>query len=293
MNIRHMLGVAEDARRKKVLELRRDGFEVLSDEQASKLVGGRVEAVPDLIARRGDEVVIVEFAQRQPDSALPDKVKDSLAFFSAISESKENWRFEMVWIGEDSAVPEERAVESFAHRAVQIAKHDEAAGLLLAYAALEGAISRLVERTPELREQYARRRRPGLAELTSLGLLSPEDFNKLNSARQARNSISHGIDVPVSFSMVEELATMAERLADARYVSIDQMVDWFFEHYEDPANGVPYVSSEGGYQYVLGGPYDAHEVLAEKFPDASPDDIEEAVKIVQSEAYEWVEKGVY
>ncbi|WP_179890165.1 hypothetical protein [Streptomyces sp. st140] len=72
--------MAEDARRKKVLELRRDGFEVLSDEQASELVGGRVEAVPDLIARRGDEVVIVEFAQRQPDSALPDEVKDSLAF---------------------------------------------------------------------------------------------------------------------------------------------------------------------------------------------------------------------
>lgn len=293
MKIRHMLGVVEDARREKELELRRDGFEILPEEQISKLLGDKTAIRPDLIARRGDEVVIVEFARRRSNSSLPDEVKRSLAEFSAITDSKKNWNFEMVWIGEDAAVPEERTVDSFAQRAVLVAKHDEAAGLLLAYAALEGAISRLADRTPELHEQSKRRPHPGLAELASLGLLSPEDFSRLNAARQVRNSIAHGIDAQVSLSMVQDVALLAERIADARYVSVDQMVDWFFDNYEDPAGGVPFDSGEGGYQYVLGGPFDAHDVLSDQFSDASAEDIDEAVRLIESEAYEWVKKDVY
>ncbi|MFJ6906342.1 hypothetical protein [Streptomyces griseoluteus] len=293
MNIGRMLGVVEDARREKELELRRDGFEILREGQMSMLLGEKTAIRPDLIARRGDEVVIVEFARRQPNSSLPDEVKRSLAEFSTLTDSKKNWRFEVMWIGEDAVVPEERAVDSFAHRAVLVAKHDEAAGLLLAYAALEGAIARLADRTPELREQAKRRPHPGLAELASLGLLSPEDFSRLNAARQVRNSIAHGVDVPVSLSMVQDVAFLAERIADARYVSVDQMVDWFFDNYEDPANGVPFDSGEGGYQYVLGGPHDAHDVLSAQFPYASTSDIDEAVRLIESEAHEWVQKGVY
>jgi hypothetical protein len=288
-----MLGVVEDARREKELQLRRDGFEILREEQMEKLLGENTTSRPDLIARRGDEIVIVEFARRRPNSSLPDRVKRSLAEFSTIADSRKNWNFEMVWIGEDASVPEERVVDSFAHRAVLVAKHDEAAGLLLAYAALEGAIARLVDRTPELHEKTKRRQRFGPAELASLGLLSPEDFSRLNTARQARNSIAHGIDTLVSLSMVQDVALLAERIADARYVSVDQMVDWFFENYEDPANGVPFNSAEGGYQYVLGGPHDAHDVLSEQFPDASVNDIDEAVRLIESQAYEWVKKGVY
>jgi hypothetical protein len=41
----------------------------------------------------------------------------------------------------------------------------------------------------------------------------------------------------------------------------DAMRVWFYSQYEDPANETPY-TSEDGYVYVYGGPYDAKEVLA-------------------------------
>jgi hypothetical protein len=43
------------------------------------------------------------------------------------------------------------------------------------------------------------------------------------------------------------------------------MKEWFFSKYEDPVNNCPYESRGGGYQYIWGGPYDAEEVLKEKF----------------------------
>ncbi|MFJ5088753.1 hypothetical protein [Streptomyces sp. NPDC088674] len=293
MNIGHMPGVIEDAYRAKESELRRDGFEILRGEQISEVLEGSTNIQPDLIARRGNDVVIVEFVHRRSNSSLPEKEKRSLAEFSTLSDSRENWRFEVVWIGENASVPEERAVDAFARRAVLVAEHDESAGLLLAYAALEGAVARLAERTPELHKHTGRRARPGLTELASLGLLSPEDFTKLNAARQLRNSIAHGIDVPVTTSMVRDVARLAEQIADGRYTSIDQMTDWFFENYEAPANGVPFDSREGGYQYVLGGPYDARGILTQHFQNAPWNIIEGAVRLIEAEASDWVRKGIY
>src|SRR5258706_12932622 len=43
------------------------------------------------------------------------------------------------------------------------------------------------------------------------------------------------------------------------------MEGWFRENFEDPAESCPHDSGEGGYQYIYGGPYDAHEVLQEEF----------------------------
>jgi hypothetical protein len=287
-----MLGVVKDARVKKEEELRGNGFRILRETEISELFGTAV-VQPDLVAVRSDEVVVVEFAQRRSNASLPDEVKSSLAQLSAVVEANPNWQLELVWIGEDATVPEEQAVKSYAHRALLVSDHDEAAGLLLAFAALEGAIARLAARAPELHGQSSRLRRPGLAQLASLGLIGAADFSELNSARRVRNSIAHGIDVPIDAGMVQYVVSMAERLADVRYVSVDQMVDWFFEHYEDPANGVPFDSREGGYQYVGGGPYDAEDVLVSQFPDASPGEIGEAVMLIDHNGSEWVKKGDY
>ena len=46
---------------------------------------------------------------------------------------------------------------------------------------------------------------------------------------------------------------------------IDEMKKWFLENYEDPANSCPYESKEGGYIYIYGGPYDAHDELSDEF----------------------------
>jgi len=75
--------------------------------------------------------------------------------------------------------------------------------------------------------------------------------------------------------------------------TVKEMVDWFYSHYDDPANGVPYESREGGYQYVFGGPYDPEEELSSEFENASPSDIDKASQEIYNNGFEWVKKGEY
>ncbi|WFR98351.1 hypothetical protein [Rhizobium tumorigenes] len=73
-------------------------------------------------------------------------------------------------------------------------------------------------------------------------------------------------------------------IADSRYTpsrfrklargrKIQAMVQWFHDHYEDPAVRTPYESAEGGYQWIWGGPYDAREQFHDQFSDLAAADI--------------------
>jgi hypothetical protein len=75
----------------------------------------------------------------------------------------------------------------------------------------------------------------------------------------------------------------------SREERIQAMVEWFSENYTDPVHNSPYISAEGGYQYIWGGPYDAREQLSDNFGRfVSEDEIEEAVKEVEAEGtYQW------
>lgn len=69
---------------------------------------------------------------------------------------------------------------------------------------------------------------------------------------------------------------------------VEAMVGWFFENFEDPGAHTPHDSSEGGFQYIWGGPYDALDQIGAAFPDAEQDEIEEAVDEVQADGtYDW------
>jgi hypothetical protein len=58
-------------------------------------------------------------------------------------------------------------------------------------------------------------------------------------------------------------------------LSIEQQVEimshWFEAHYDDP-NVLPYDSSEGGFQWIWGGPYDAGQQLRQEFDAFASDD---------------------
>lgn len=70
--------------------------------------------------------------------------------------------------------------------------------------------------------------------------------------------------------------------------AVEQITDWFFSNFEDPANSTPYESAEGGYQYIWGGPYDARDVIENIFADtASQELIAAAVNAVEAEGHEW------
>jgi hypothetical protein len=53
----------------------------------------------------------------------------------------------------------------------------------------------------------------------------------------------------------------------------EAMKGWFRERYEDPAERTPYESAEGGYIWIFGGPYDAHEELEAEFSGIVPDEV--------------------
>ncbi|MGV8990648.1 MAG: hypothetical protein ACOH1Q_04500 [Thiobacillus sp.] len=48
-------------------------------------------------------------------------------------------------------------------------------------------------------------------------------------------------------------------------LQVEAMRRWFYSHYEDPAIQTPYISSEGGYIFVWGGPYDPNDVIQDRF----------------------------
>jgi len=59
---------------------------------------------------------------------------------------------------------------------------------------------------------------------------------------------------------------------------------WFHARYCDPANDTPYISREGGYQFIWGGPYDPGDELPERFGNIVKDEIiQEIVEELYSE----------
>ncbi len=54
------------------------------------------------------------------------------------------------------------------------------------------------------------------------------------------------------------------------------MVEWFKARYQDPAHETPYMSSEGGYIWIHGGPYDASEEIQARFGEFVPFEVMEA-----------------
>lgn len=74
----------------------------------------------------------------------------------------------------------------------------------------------------------------------------------------------------------------------SKVVQIKIMREWFFQHFEDPAESCPYDSSEDGYSYIWGGPYEAVEVLFEEFSaSVSEDTIRELADELNLESWEW------
>ena len=74
-------------------------------------------------------------------------------------------------------------------------------------------------------------------------------------------------------------------------IQIEVMKYWFSQNFENPAESTPYISKEGGYIYIWGGPYDAREELNEEFSEIVPENvIEELVDELEGESYEWAGK---
>lgn len=83
-----------------------------------------------------------------------------------------------------------------------------------------------------------------------------------------------------------------KRKPKKRY-SENEILDWFWENYVDPADGVPYDSGEGGYQYFHGGPYYANDEIQEQFPDIDNETLNSVLNEIHDYGTEWIKKGQY
>jgi hypothetical protein len=94
---------------------------------------------------------------------------------------------------------------------------------------------------------------------------------------------------PSRYSLPDGGSITASGLKRAsRETKLDVMRTWFLENYEDPVENTPYNSGEGGYQYIYGGPYDAHQELDSEFSGTVPDDlIEELADKLSETVPEW------
>jgi hypothetical protein len=71
--------------------------------------------------------------------------------------------------------------------------------------------------------------------------------------------------------------------------AVEAIKDWFLRNFEDPVHSTPHDSGEGGYLYIWGGPYEAHDILEYFYADtASQELIDAAVDELESESFEWV-----
>jgi hypothetical protein len=77
----------------------------------------------------------------------------------------------------------------------------------------------------------------------------------------------------------EAITEATGKIADAIVIA-EEMLTRFAEHYEDPAAHTPYITAEGGYQYLCGGPYNARDEIENHFPKPAHIDLELWEKIV-------------
>lgn len=73
----------------------------------------------------------------------------------------------------------------------------------------------------------------------------------------------------------------------------EEILDWFWENYDDPADGVPYDSGEGGYLYFNGGPYYANDEISYQFSDIDNETLHSVLNEIHGYGTEWIKKGQY
>jgi hypothetical protein len=179
--------IAEDYRTK--------GYQVTMQPGPDQLPQSLAAFAPDILARRGDEAVVIEIRSR-PASRRQPPLEDLAREVRALP----GWRLELVLAEPDIAFPlpattlpwSEREAGRALNEAEQLLKagHAEAA-LLMAWAGTEATL-RLVA----AREGVEAERNEAnflLERLTTEGVLGQREYQTLNGALSLRNAIAHGL----------------------------------------------------------------------------------------------------
>jgi REase_AHJR-like len=170
------------------------GYQVTVEPEPRQLPEPLARFRPDLVARKANELVVVEV---KPRESLPDPRLQELA---KVVRAQPGWRFELVLLKPDPGPPGARAwnAEEVADSLGQIeailsAGYPEAA-LLLAWSAAEATLRLLAEKEHlDLEQEDAVYL---LRLLVTRAVITREQYDRLWKALELRNAVAHGVKPP-------------------------------------------------------------------------------------------------
>lgn len=127
-------------------------------------------------------------------------------------------------------------------------------------------------------------------ELPDLGTLTWQLLEYPEGAFNGTDTDVDGHELVSDFQITLEHDPEDSDAREADEAAIEDMIEWFHQNYEDPANRVPYESAKGGYQWIYGGPETPEEALGDNFGSVYRGDLIEqaATKITDdSGIYDW------
>ena len=200
---------------KTAAKYRSRGYEVEEDCPLDFLPGFRA----DLVARKGDEVRVIEVKSRTSLAATP-----RLNELAEILYSKPGWSYDLLLVGEPEKLEAPEGSQPFAEEEIRrrLAEAEEVlekgsgeAAYLLVWSACEAAIRNLIE-TAEISIRRVTTASYVLDTAVMHGIISREDHDYLTDMMKFRNAIAHGFDVNgFSDKKVAELIEVVERLLDS------------------------------------------------------------------------------
>ena len=242
-------------------DLKRDGWEVVERQRMVRLPEQLRKFQPDFVVVKGDEILIGEVKSRNSTELRElNDLADAVATLP-------NARLEVYWLGDEPETkPERERIREYVRATTELLENGHLdAATVMAWTALEFTLYYFVADTqapipadPQARQTVWQL----LSNLYSLGYISQRDLAQANVLRKERNSLAHvGGHTTLNAQNIQDILGFIDRMLTGRYVSVDQMVEWFLGHYEGPEEHLPFDSTEGGYQYMGNGPYYARDVL--------------------------------
>lgn len=198
-------------------EYRSQGYDVLVEPSGSDLPSFLQDHHPDLIARRGEERLIIELKSSPAVGG-----KDQVRWLAEKVHREPGWRFVLIASGpEEGLLPGEQLsllsdteVEQHLRQVrLLLGSGQNEAALLLGWAAIESQLRALAQReeiplprpdTPTL-----------LRQLVSLGLTDREQHRLLTEAFRARSAVAHGFKPAGDIiSVVRDLLELSPHLGE-------------------------------------------------------------------------------
>jgi hypothetical protein len=177
-----------------------EGYEVLVDPAASQLPDFAAGLSPEIVARKGDEGVIVTVKMNREDV----REDPSIVRMAQVVNSQAGWRFDLVVLGADPGADEipSGASEPSLHRIVGMLDYaataagarDLQSSFVIAWAALEAAMRRTARENGISLTSYSPQFL--VRTLYSNGLLGRQELDRLSGAITIRNAAAHGMELP-------------------------------------------------------------------------------------------------